>query len=298
MYELKLVAKAFFKYGMGFRYLYNRFIIAPQILRVPSIERPVTHPELSMHMLFGKRDFLMAVWSLASFYHSSTIRGALYLHSDGTLGSAHRATLLRLFPHAVFADARDVVASHKDFFDAHEDLKDFRTKYTKFQAKKLLDPYLVSKSQLRLILDSDMLWFKDPTELKVSVEAGVPRPLMMSDRTGAGGRSYVTFKDGTRITEDVAACNSGVVLYKKDQFNLVAFSAYLARVDYLQSKFTDQACYATILQPELLPEDRYLIKGALTERVVLRHYTNPSRAKFYCYGLNFLARDILNTQRL
>jgi hypothetical protein len=293
MYELTLIAKAFLKYGLGFRYLYYRFVVAPRILGVLIIEKPVTHQDFSVHMLFGARDFLMALWSLASFYHVSSVRGALYLHSDGSLTDRHLKTLRRLFPSATIVDARAVVAEHQEFFNAHPDLRDFRTRYTKFQAKKLLDPYLASDTSCRLILDSDMLWFKDPTEIKAAVDSGVPRPLMMSDRTGAGERSYVVFKDGTRISEEVAACNSGVTLYRRDQFDLAAFSHYLAEVDYLNTKFTDQACYATILKPELLPEDRYIIKGTRTDTVVMRHYTNPSRAKFYCYGLNFIARDIL-----
>jgi hypothetical protein len=293
MYELKLIAKAFLKYGMGWCYLYYRFWVARQMLWVKEIEKPVTHPELSIHMLFGARDFLMALWSLASFYRVSSVRGALYLHSDGTLIDTHRVTLARLFPNAVFVDARTVLTDNKTFFDSHPDLKQFREQYRGFQSKKLLDPFLASNATYRLILDSDMLWFKDPTELRACVEARVPRPLMMSDRTGQGGRSYVTFTDGTRISEDIAACNSGVTLYRKDQFNLDVFSAYLAKTDYLHKKFTDQACYATILNPTLLPEERYIIKGALTDTIVMRHYTNPSRAKFYCYGLNFIARDIL-----
>lgn len=293
MYEVKLIAKAFLKYGMGWTYLYYRFWVAPRILKVRCIERPVTHPELSMHILFGARDFLMALWSLASFYRVSSVRGTLYLHSDGTLIDTHRVTLARLFPNAVFVDARSILTTYAEFFAQHEDLKLFRTQYTKFQSKKLLDPFLVSSAPYRLVLDSDMLWFKDPTELKIAVEGGVQRAVMMSDRTGEGGRSYVTFKDGTRISEDIAACNSGITLYRKDQFNLSALSAYIAKTDYVHKKFTDQACYATVLNPELLPESRYLIKGKLTDQVVLRHYTNPSRAKFHCYGLNFVAQDIL-----
>lgn len=293
MYEIKLIAKAFLKYRMGFRYLYYRFWVAPQIISVRHIERPVTHPALSMHMLFGTRDFYLALWSLASFYRVSTVRGALYLHSDGSLTDEHRIVLARLFPSAVYVDARTILKDHADFFAAHPDLREFRETYTKFQSKKLLDPYLASSAPYRLILDSDMLWFKDPTELKDAVDAGVSRAVMMSDRTGQGGRAYVTFKDGTRISEEVAAANSGVTLYRVDQFDLRKLSSYLEKTDYVQKKFTDQACYATVLDPQLLPEDRYLIKGTLTHTVVMRHYTNPSRGKFYCYGLNFIARDIL-----
>ena len=119
---------------------------------------------------------------------------------------------------------------------------------------------------------------------------------MMSDASGTeGGFSYVTFKDGTRITDEIASYNSGITLYAREQFDLAKFSQYLAKVDYRNGRFTDQACYATMFSPNLvrLPERSYIIKGALADHVVARHYTNPSRAKFYCYGLNFISDDIL-----
>lgn len=275
--------------------MYWRYVVAPQIIFLKEpLERPVTHPDLSMHVLFGQRDFLLALWSLASWYRVSSVRGQLYLHSDGTLIDTHRVTLAKLFPSAVFIDAKDVVAEHAEFFAAHPKLRDFRVEYTKFQAKKLLDPYLASLQEYRLVLDSDMIWFNDPVDIKERLDAGVPQALMMDD--GGGTFSYVIFKDGTQLSDELAQFNSGVTLYRKEQFDLTKFEVYLDRIDWRTKKFTDQACYASIFWPAVtrLPPDRYLIKGTVTPSVVMRHYTNPQRAKFYFYGLNFIAADILN----
>lgn len=295
--ELRLIYRAFARYGQGFRYIWFRFWIAPKILLVQrALSKPVTHASLSMHMLFGKRDFLMALWSLASFYRVSSMIGKLYVHSDGTLTERHEAILMRLFPEAVFVTPGEIMTRFHEFFETHPDLKLFRLRYTKFQAKKLLDPFLISTVSDRLVLDSDILWFQNPTELQSAVDSGLTQAVMMSDRTGGGERSYVTFKDGSRISEEIASYNSGITLYKKKQFNLRKFSAYLKKVDYLGAKFTDQACYATIFLPNLvrLSEERYIIKGTLTEHIVARHYTNPSRAKFYIYGLDRVWKDILH----
>ncbi|MEK7530590.1 MAG: putative nucleotide-diphospho-sugar transferase [Patescibacteria group bacterium] len=284
--ELKKIAKAFFYYHRGFPYLYWRFIAAPRIYRAGVLEKPATRDDLSVHMLFGARDMLLACWSLASWYSVSTVHGRLFIHSDGTLTDAHKVTLKRLFPSHTCVDARDVVDEHGAFFEAHPALKKFRTRYKKFQAKKLLDPYLSSNARYRLVLDSDMLWFKNPVELWDALDAGLPRTLMMDD--GAGPHSYVVFKNGSRLSEELAQFNSGVTFYRSDQFSVEKLTAYIHSIDWEHAKFTDQAAYATMFMPtvERLPMSRYIIKGTLTDDIIMRHYTNPSRTKFYFYGLD------------
>lgn len=285
---------AFTRYRRGFFYLYMRYWVAPAIARYRGpLEKAVTHPHLTIHMLFGARDFTMALWSLASYYRVSRVIGRLYVHSDGTLSRQQRTIISRLFPSSLFVDATDILETHKDFFAAHPTLETFRRTYTKFQSKKLLDPYLSSDARFRLILDSDMLWFKNPDEIEANLASRAPRAMMMSD--GEDGFAYVTFKDGTRLSDELASYNSGITLYAKEHFAIAAFEEYLARIDYLHTRFTDQACYATLLKPYLtmLPKDRYIIKGALTSEVVMRHYTSPSRAKFYILGLDRVWKDIV-----
>ncbi|MEN9389984.1 MAG: hypothetical protein RLZZ283_84, partial [Candidatus Parcubacteria bacterium] len=245
--ELKKIVKAFVYYRQGFSYLYWRYVAAPRILRAGVLERQITRDDLSVHMLFGTRDFLLALWSLASWYSASSVHGRLFLHSDGTLTAKDKAILRRLFPSHTCIDARDVVQSHGDFFKAHPTLLQFRTEYKKFQAKKLLDPYLSSGARYRLLLDSDMLWFKNPIELWTALDAGLPRALMMDD--GAGPHSYVVFKDGTRLSEEVAKFNSGITFYREDQFSVDALTAYINSIDWKHAKFTDQAAYATMFMP-------------------------------------------------
>ncbi len=138
-----------------------------------------------------------------------------------------------------------------------------------------------------LILDSDILWFHQPIEIDKEVERGAERSLMMSN--GEDVYIHVEFKDGTKTSERVANANSGIVLYNRENFDFDTFVSYLAKTDYMHKKFTDQACYATILKNlKILPTKHYLIKGPVTNEVVIRHYTSPSRAKFFIYGINLL----------
>lgn len=288
---------AFTRYKKGFFYVWMRYVVARRILNFTGIlEKESTVDNLSVHMLFGKRDFVMALWSLASFYKHSKVIGNLYVHSDGSLDNRDMKVIKRMFPSAKIVDAKNVVRDHKAFFDAHPVLKKFRIEYTKFQSKKLLDPFLSSDKEYRLILDSDMLWFKNPSEIEEAVKNKQNSALMMSD--GDSDFAYVTFKDGSRLSDEIAEFNSGVTLYRKDHFDLVKVEKYIESIAYMQTRFTDQACYATVLQPylKMLPKDRYIIKGELHEGRVLRHYTSPSRAKFYILGLDRMWKELLCVQ--
>jgi CBS domain-containing protein len=294
MHELKNAVLAFVKYGpRGFSYLWMRYAIAPRILSYRrSLEKPAMRADLSMHMLTGARDFLMALWSLASWYRvmPDDAIGELVVHSDGTLTDTHRAVVTRLYPSARVEDAARFMDEHGHELDPYPVVKEFRAVYPKFQSKKLVDPYVISTKPLHLLLDSDMLWFREPTELIEAIRAGAPTALMMSNQ---GDRIHVTFADGSQTSDEVAQANSGIVLYRREDFSLRAFAAYLQQCEYLGRKFTDQACFATILNPRLLPGDRYLIKGTLTDAIVMRHYTNPQRLKFFFYGLDRVWRKIL-----
>lgn len=288
---------AFTRYKKGFLYIWMRYVIAPRIHRCKkTLEKPQTYENLSMHMLFGKRDFTMGLWSLASFYKNSKVIGKLFVHSDGSLGEKEKATVTRLFPSVVIIDAKETLKLHENFFKEHSVLKEFRETYTKFQSKKLLDPYLSSDREYLLILDSDMLWFNNPGEIEEVVKNKKDEALMMSD--GDGDFAYVTFKNGEQLSEEVAAFNSGVTLFKKTQFDLKKVALYVDSIDYLHSRFTDQACYASVLWPylKMLPKDTYIIKGALHKDLVMRHYTSPSRAKFYTLGLNRMWKELICVQ--
>jgi hypothetical protein len=290
--HLRSIIKAFFFYRRGFLYLYMRYVVAPKILSHPRpLEGTKRRDDMSMHILFGKRDFLMALWSLASFYRVMPETGQLVVHSDGTLSPKHLAAIRRLFPSARIEDTRSFLREHGTLLNAFPTLKQFRELYPKFQSKKLLDQYFLSGKPFRLVLDSDLLWFREPVDLVESLARGVPTPLMMSNHDA---RIHVEFIDGTRTSDEIARANSGVVLYSDAQFSLERAEEYMQRTDFMNRKFTDQACYASILKPVLFPESSYLIKGTLTEAVIMRHYTQPQREKFFCYGLNFIWKEILS----
>lgn len=293
MPDLKNVALAFLKYGpRGFSYLWVRYLVAPRILRKSNIQKANPNQNLSMHLLVGARDFMMGLWSLASFYRvvPADCLGELVLHSDGTLTDAHIRNIKRLFPRARIEDTTSFLAEHGAFLDPYPTLKKFRETYKRFQIR-IVDQYFLSDKKLRLWMDSDLLWFKEPVELVAAIRAGVPRPLMMSN----SGYIRMEFADGSETDDTTSRPNGGLVLFNREHLTPDKLSAFLDKCDYVHKRFGDQAWMAWCLAPDLLPEDTYIIKGTLTPAVIMRHYTAPQRLKFWFHGLTFqhLWRDIL-----
>ena len=287
--NLKHIYKAFFFYHKGLLYLYMRYIIAPLILKqTKPLEKPATRDDFSMHMMFGKRDFLMALWSLASLYRVMPERGKLFIHSDGTLTKKHFATILRLFPSARIEDTKNFLKLHGHLLSKYPVLKKFRESYKKFQVR-IIDYQFLSDKKYRLLIDSDLLWFKEPKEIVGALRAGVPKFLMASN----GEFVRMTFADGSQTDDKTSLPNDGIALYREDQLKPETLEAFLEKCDYINKRFGDQAWLSWSTDYTLLPIDRYIIKGTINENVVVRHYTAPQRPKFFLYGLNFIWRDIL-----
>lgn len=290
-YELSLLRKAFLAYRRGVKYVYYRFIVGPRIIDVSVLGRSSEREDLSMHLLCGSRDFMMSLWSLGSFYKVMPEVGKLYIHDDGSLTKKQKDTYRRQFPEVQIVKCW---VDTKELLHEYPSLQQFRTTFRGFQARKLFDPLVVSQAPWLLILDSDILWFQEPTEIMNSLNGEGPQACMMQEVLVEGAeKPHVVFKDGSTTSDKHASYNSGITLYHRELFDLARANEYVENVAYQETRFTDQACYAYVLNfPAQLPADRYAIKGSIEGGLVARHYTSPSRAKLYLYGIEFIT-DLL-----
>ena len=84
--EFFYLRKAIFEYHRGLKYFYNRYFLAPNILKADKVlEGSINNENLSLHVLTHHQGLSMTLWSLASFYDKSGITGKLFIHDDGTL---------------------------------------------------------------------------------------------------------------------------------------------------------------------------------------------------------------------
>lgn len=286
--ELYYLRKAVFVYRAGACYLYDKYSIAPKIRRsqrVFSTENPAALNDLSLHILTGHTDLVMALWSLVSFFTQTSIRGNLYVHNDGSLRQNDFAAVNRLFPQAIVISPKEAAAAVSGFYRKCPNVLRLRRTEQFVLLKKLLDPLAVSKSRMLLVIDSDLVWFKKPQELEAALSAGLPHPVMMQN----SGANYVRFSDGSAISEAAARFNSGIVAFRPENFSLPKLEEYLGMLDFADPQtphFIEQAGYAVALSgTEILPEARYTIKGSYSDELALRHYTSPRRPLFYLEAL-------------
>lgn len=288
--ELFYLRKAFFAYKSGFRYIFNKYLLARKILNYQGVfERPTNNNDLSIHVLSCHRDLVMLIWSLFSFYQVMVSLGQLFIHSDGGLQNNDKKILKEFFPYAKIIEPEEFLEEYKSELERYPLLKKFRTEYPRyFLLKKLIDPYFVSPNPCRLIIDSDLLWFQRPVAIENELRYNCQHSLMMALKE-PNPVFRVYFKDGTRLNDELALFNSGLVLYHRKNFNLNKLTQYFEKIDInnkYNSHFIEQGGYASCLENlEKLPSDKYVIKNKVDEMTIVKHYTSPRRPFFYLEGL-------------
>ncbi|NUM25110.1 MAG: hypothetical protein HUU49_00630 [Candidatus Buchananbacteria bacterium] len=288
------IRKAFFSYHQGWDYVRAKWFLAPKILDLPKIlERPINSKDLSVHLLTCHRDLLMSIWSLASWYQSATIFGQLIIHNDGTLTKDDKQLLLSFFPSAKIVETSNFLKEHDDIVTRYPALYEFRSQYKNFSFKKLVDPYFTSSTPMNLIIDSDLFWFKAPKEIEDQILAGGAVSLMQANNSPTD----VTFKNDFAVDRRLTMANAGIIFYAKSNFNFEKLNMFLGSLDTTDPKslhFADQLGYAICLDNlELLSPEVYPIKGKVTSRVSIKHYTGPRRVLFYLEAITTIAKNIL-----
>lgn len=300
--ELFNIRQAFTNFHVGWKYLYSKYIFARRLKYLPCpIERPITHTNLSMHVLFGHQHLYMALWSLASYYAVSGCIGELYIHSDRTLTSKDYTVLKRFFPGAVFVDPETILEMYARRFDQYPGIKMFCKKHrNNFFLSKLMDPFMISDKQHLLFFDIDVIWFKNSNLIQREVEAGCQNSWMMEGVYEDAKSEFNTiyFKDGTALDSKYSKYNSGIILFDRDNFNMRKISHYFERIDMTRPEsqhWVEQSGYAYNLEKlKLLPRSEYIIKGQVKDNTIVKHYTGPRRVEFYAKGLPIIKNIIKN----
>ncbi|MFA6428756.1 MAG: hypothetical protein WCW02_04440 [Candidatus Buchananbacteria bacterium] len=293
--EFFYLRKAFFEYHQGWAYLYYRYVVAKRIIRVSRVlEKPINRQDFSIHVLTCHRDFVMTIWSLASFYQTAKVVGELYLHNDGSLNERELTILKKLFPSAKAVNTKTFLIDWKSALVPYPTLKEYREKYINFFSfKKIIDPYFVSNKNNHLIFDSDVLWLGNPAELMAEIEGGPKRSLVQKNNTAV----CPPFKNGFELSEKLTWVNAGIVLYNIENFDLAKLSELFKNLDEKCERslhFADQTGYAYCLKNlELLSAEKYVIRAQVTPAVIAKHYTSPRRPLFYLEGIKVWANKIL-----
>lgn len=237
----------------------------------------------------GLDDWVNLLWALKSFYWASGRKYALCIHSDGSLENDHKNTLHEHFPDARLIDRSAADNRVLSELEGYLKCQDFRRK--NHFAPKLFDFRVYSQSDHILSLDSDVLFFEEPTELLRRVED----PTYHKNSVNRDVDSAYTVDPGDVRAqfgfELVPQFNAGLGLIHRDSIRLDWIEAFLELPDIRSHSWRiEQTLYALCSSRygvELLPESYDVHLGEGIQGPV-RHYVGGVRHLMYDEGIRRL----------
>jgi hypothetical protein len=259
---------------------------------------PLTYQQdpQEVHVLVGHSRIPMLLWMITSLIVASKTRWSFVVHDDGTLRDADEALLATNLPGC------RVIRAAKADTTMHEVLQDFpllasyRTRHV--FGKRLTDFAHFARSKSVVSIDSDILFFRDPT-MFLGREALQPnRSVFLCD-----------VKDTSLISPDVFAAktgrelatpvNAGMFAIPKNFMDLHSMENIMSNFSLMDgtrdSWFIEQTVLGALASLKgsvsLLPAD-YVQSLEETSRgdAVMRHYVGQVRHLFYSEGLPSVAK--------
>lgn len=163
---------------------------------------PITAgPPIELHLLSGRRFWYQTAFCLWSFARHVGRPLAPVIYDDSTLGADLREPLSRLFPTARFVTQAETIAR----LDAHLPISRFpvlRERWAHYpNIRKLIDPH-VGRSGWKLVLDSDLLFFRRPEFLLAWLDAPAAPLHAVDCQTSYGySRSLMNRLAGSPVAE-------------------------------------------------------------------------------------------------
>ncbi len=271
---------------------------ANRILQAPPFTDSA-HDEFDLHILLCARDVVNGIWTLRSFLHFSGLRPPIFIHDDGSLTSAHIQTLTHAFPSAhIIGFAQADEQMRKALANCPNSFR-YRITEQTWPALKLLDFAHYSAGRPFMVLDADVLFFKEPKEILQAITRH--QGFFMSDWQDA----YTWPCDrwpAVLNTQGLERVNVGLfylpasVTYDMDYIE-ACLGAYYRRQPCPRANWLEQTVWAALFSRnaehmQRLP-DTYQIsdKHPITEETISHHFVNDrtlSRLNFSRKGMPFL----------
>lgn len=282
------------KYEHGLRTAHYRDTVRSRILKTrPIVQTPDRTCEI--HVFTCAQDWLNLVWTLKTFYHYSNRGYGLCIHDDGTLTESDRATLQHHFPNARIIDRPSADARVLSELQAYPRCLEFRQ--TNHLAPKVFDFASYLESDRMLLLDSDILFFKEPTELLRRIEDPA---YLLNTVNGDVNSAYtvnpivVKEKHGFDVLDRF---NSGLGLIHKPSLNLDWIEEFLALPEILghfwRIEQTLYALFSSRFGVELLPQEYDVRLEPDLVGLPSRHYVGAIRHLMYSEGIQQLVQNNL-----
>jgi lipopolysaccharide biosynthesis glycosyltransferase len=248
-----------------------------------------SQPDFSIHMVVSSRDVELALWSLKSFSWSTRLSPAVFLHDDGSLTGRDRERLFGHLAGCTIVSRREGDVRAAAWLRNHPLCQRARATPGFYCALKLFDPWIYAPNNVVLLLDSDVLFFRHPTELLIHL--GNRSPCFGSDYQNAYSATPEELRQ--RLGFDILqAVNAGLVVMPKEVFDLDLVERYFATALQPAANRDEQTiCAALLSRAGASRLDRaYQISIQSIEPETVSHHfvSDGSRPRFWTRGVPLL----------
>lgn len=282
----------------GFANAYRRWRLWSKVLDLPVVHTDDVSAaaRVEVHLVCCQKDYLCALWALKSFYVTAGVTYPLVVHLSGRMSALAVARMRKHLPNARLLHQELVDQTVTDWLDAHRCVRLRDTRARNGFMLKLVDVNLLSEAGQLLLLDSDVLFFKKPSELLAAIDASPPGVLFQRDAGSTYNLSFEDAKADLGITLEPQV-NTGIMLFNRQSVDLRRCEELLAHTGVARpTGWIEQTLYALLASEQravsYLPST-YLVSlepdGNLPT-LVARHYAGPSRRYLTEEGLPFAAR--------
>jgi len=255
-----------------------------RVLATPPVYTDVPgRSAVEVHLLCHRGDHLCAIWALKTLYQTSGERWPAVIHVQGVCTAAMKRRFRAHVPDArvLLQDVADARV-RQALGDRYPRLAEAR-RQSPFMMK-LIDPVLLAGAERLVILDSDVLFFREPCELRAHVEhAPADSWLFQRDPVSTYNVSADVAASvfGIRLPECV---NSGIAVVPRSLVDLDLCERLLEHPDVRRpSGWIEQTLYA--LCAGARGDVKYLStsyavsldRGLDHSGFTARHYAGPSR---------------------
>ena len=280
------------KYQHGLATARLRDTIRPYILKSAPVRGADTQ-HCEIHVLTSAQDYLNLMWALKSFYCYSGRDYALAIHDDGSLTDEIRVALRQHFPDARLIEHEAAKEQARERLKNHPRCLEFRL--TNHLSPKLFDFPAHLQSERMLLLDSDVLFFREPTELLKRIENPNYRLNTVNrDVSDAATVSAQVVREQCGV-ELMPRFNSGLGLIFGESLDLDWIEEFLGLPGILGHFWRiEQTLYALCSSRwgcELLPADYDVRLDAGVKDLPVRHYVGAIRHLMYREGIKQLVEQ-------
>ncbi len=260
------------------------------LAKIPKQDWPRTD-DFELHILCQKDDFWMLYWSLRSFIHHSGLYPKIIIHVDNNFDPKSAEIIESKFPGLKFLLKSEADRLIDQFPGLTEKVKNFRRNgHVIFM--EFLDLFLLSNSNISMVMDCDLLFYGKPKEIVDFVQGKSPYDSLIERHDGALDLMVDDFysKKYNLIEREAQFMNPGLVIYKKDKIKLESLLEYFDHTNRpVKDYFMGVAAWGSLISQtkySFLPIETYHIKGPIQSGTVMKHFTSPRRYELYAYGID------------